>query len=122
LAFGLEEGPDERVCVRGLSQFPLPHSCVARSWLGVKCAGCGLTRAIIHLAEGDWRASWRSHRLGGVVALLIVLQFPYRLWAIYAGDRRFFELRWQALLWCVLIGLLLLNWLFDLAAARLRTY
>jgi hypothetical protein len=122
LAFALKEAPDERVCLRGLAQFPLPHLCMARAWVGVKCAGCGMTRAIIHLAEGDWHASWRSHRLGGLVALLIVLQIPYRLWALYRGEHRFVELRWQAALWCVLIALLLGNWLFDLAAARLGTF
>ena len=60
LAFLLHELPDGRVAVRGLPQFPLPQTCASRAWLGIRCPGCGLTRSIIHLAEGDWQASWRA--------------------------------------------------------------
>ena len=82
LAFVLQELPDGRVAVRGFPQFPLPQTCTSRAWLGLKCPGCGLTRSIIHLAEGDWRASWHNHRLGGLMAVVIALQIPYRLLAL----------------------------------------
>ena len=64
LAFALEELPDGRVSFRGLTQIPLPQTCFSRSWLRLKCPGCGLTRSIIHLAEGDWEASWRKPPAG----------------------------------------------------------
>ena len=70
LAFVLKEGPEGRVSVRGLSRHPLPQTCFSRAWLGVKCPGCGLTRSIIHLAEGNCWESWRAHRLGGLGARL----------------------------------------------------
>src|SRR5262245_22508850 len=79
LAFALVELPDGRIAVRGFRQHPLPPTCLSRSLLGLRCPGCGLTRSIVHLAEGDWRASWHDHRLGGLIAAVIVLQIPYRL-------------------------------------------
>ena len=89
LAFVLVEVPGGRVAVRGLSQFPLPESCTSRIWLGVKCPGCGLTRSIIHMAEGDWRASWQTHRLGILVGLVIAFQVPYRLLSLRWPEYRF---------------------------------
>ena len=86
LAFMLVEVPDGRIAVRGFTRFPLPKACMSRTILGLNCPGCGLTRSIIHLAEGDWRASWRNHRLGGLFAALLRLQVPYRLLALRRPD------------------------------------
>ena len=80
LAFLLHELPDGRVALRGLPQFPLPQTCMSRALLGLRCPGCGLTRSIIHLAQGDWRESWHDHRLGGLLGIVIALQIPYRLY------------------------------------------
>jgi hypothetical protein len=116
LAFALVEVADGQVAVRGFTQYPLPESCLSRSLFGLKCPGCGLTRSIIHLAEGDWRASWRSHRLGGLMAAVIVFQIPYRLLALRRPDRTLIPARWQAAMGYVLIVLLLLNWCSDLVS------
>ena len=94
LAFVLVEVSDGRVAVRGFIRYPFPETCLPRSLFGVKCPGCGLTRSIIHLAEGNWRASWRSHRLGGLMAVLILLQVPYRLLALRRPDRPMIPMRW----------------------------
>jgi hypothetical protein len=119
LAFALKELPDGRVAFRGLTGIPLPHTCFTRSWLGLKCPGCGLTRSIIHLAEGDLDASWRSHRLGVLMAIVIAIQIPYRLVALRRLDRPWMETRWQVAFAYALIALLVGNWLFELAAGRL---
>ena len=121
LAFALQETPDGRVAFRGLAQIPLPQTCVSRNVFGVRCPGCGLTRSVIHMAEGDWRASWRSHRLGGLLALLIALQIPYRLLALRRPDRPLLPVRWQIWLSSALIALLIGNWLIDLVAGRLAS-
>ena len=121
LAFALQELPDGRVSFRGLTPIPLPQTCFSRSWLGLKCPACGLTRSIIHLAEGDWEASWRSHRLGILMALVIAIQIPYRLLALRRLDRPLIAAHWQAVLAYALIALLLANWLVELAAGRLAS-
>ena len=87
LAWSLEVRPDERVAFRGYSQWPLPHSCYSRAVFGVPCPGCGLTRSFIYLARGDWRSAWQEHRLGWLLAGIVALQFPYRVWALARGGR-----------------------------------
>ncbi|MFI5454671.1 MAG: DUF2752 domain-containing protein [Isosphaerales bacterium] len=114
LAFALQELPDGRVALRGFPRVPLPQTCGSRAWLGLKCPGCGLTRSIIHLAEGDWRASWHNHRLGGLMAVVIALQIPYRLLALRRTSRPVIAPRWQTVLSYALIALLVGNWLVDL--------
>ncbi len=121
LAFSLHELPDGRVAVRGLPQFPLPQTCMSRAIFGLRCPGCGLTRSIIHLAHGDWRASWHDHRLGGLLGIVIALQIPYRLYALRRPEQEVLPSRWQAAMGYALIGLLLANWLLDVAAGRLRS-
>jgi hypothetical protein len=118
LAVVLVENPEGRVSVRGFPQYPLPQTCAAQSLLGVKCPGCGLTRSIIHLAEGDWHASWRAHRLGGLMAAVIALQVPYRLLALRRPERPLIAPRWQAILGYALIVLLIGNWLVDVMAGQ----
>jgi len=121
LAFALQELPDGRVAVRGFSRVPLPQTCASRAWLGLRCPGCGLTRSIIHLAEGDWRASWHNHRLGGLMAVVIALQIPYRLLALRRSSRPLIAPRWQLVLSYALIALLVGNWLVDLVAGRVSS-
>ncbi len=118
LAFLFVEVSGGRVAVRGLTGYPLPESCLSRTWFGLKCPGCGLTRSIVHLAEGDWRASWRSHRLGGLMAAVIVFQIPYRLMALRRPDRHLIPDRWLAVFGYVLIGLLIGNWLMDVVGGQ----
>jgi DNA-directed RNA polymerase subunit RPC12/RpoP len=120
LAFVLRERPDGRVALRGLPGIPLPQACMSRTLLGLKCPGCGLTRSIIHLAEGDWQASWREHRLGGLMAVVIALQIPYRLLALRRPGRTLIGPSWQAVLGYALIALLLGNWLMELVSGRLN--
>jgi hypothetical protein len=119
LAFLLHEVPSGRVAVRGLPQFPLPQTCTTRAWLGIRCPGCGLTRSIIHLAEGDWPASWRAHRLGGLFAIVILFQVPYRLYALRRPTHPLLSNSWLTAFAFTLIVSLVVNWLVDLAAGRL---
>jgi len=80
-----------------------------------------LTRSIIHLAEGDWRASWHDHRLGGLMAVVIALQVPYRLLALRRTGRPLIAPRWLAVISLALIALLVGNWLVDLVEGRVST-
>jgi hypothetical protein len=121
LAYALVEVPGGRVAVRGLTDYPLPPSCVTRTLFGWKCPGCGLTRSFIHLAEGDWWTSWRCHRLGGLMAAVVVFQIPYRLLALRRPDRPLIPPRWQVALGMALIALLIVNWLADVVTGRLAS-
>jgi hypothetical protein len=118
LAFSLQVVPEGRVSFRGLPMIPLPQACFSRSWLGLRCPGCGLTRSVIQLAAGNWWASWEEHRLGALMAIVITLQIPYRLLVLRRPNRPLFTPRWQAVLGYALIALLVGNWLVDVASGR----
>jgi hypothetical protein len=47
--------------------------CPFRRLLGIPCAGCGMTRALAHLAVGDWRSALALHPLAPLVAAELVL-------------------------------------------------
>lgn len=110
----LEVLPDQRVAVKGLRRYPLPNACQARATLGVKCPGCGLTRSFIHLAHGDWRSSVHTHRLGWLMASLVLFQIPYRALAMQGRVFPLFSPRSVTILTALLVALLAGNWLYDI--------
>ena len=120
LAFLLEVHSDQRVAFSSLPGWPLPETCPARSLLHIECPGCGLTRSFIHLAHGDWRASWNVHRVGWFLALAVVLQIPYRLVALRSSSGLPLGTSFPKLFGTLLIVLLLVNWLINLISRLLN--
>ncbi len=118
VAFALVEVPGGRVAVRGLTRYPLPHTCMSRMLFGLNCPGCGLTRSFVHLAEGEWAAAWRCHRLGGLMAAVLIFQVPYRLLALRRPEHPLIPARWQGRLGLALVALLIVNWLADVVIGR----
>jgi hypothetical protein len=113
-AFLLQVLPDgEHVAIRGLRRWPLPHSCLTRVWFDQRCPACGLTRSIIHLAQGDGPGSLRAHRIGWVLALAIVAQIPYRIIALRRIDQPPIHPGLAEAFGVFLIVLLVGNWLYD---------
>ncbi|HZF12779.1 MAG TPA: DUF2752 domain-containing protein [Thermoanaerobaculia bacterium] len=47
--------------------------CLWRRLLGIPCPGCGMTRALAHLAKGEWRAALAVHPLSPLIAGELVL-------------------------------------------------
>lgn len=106
---------NHRIAVAGLTQYPLPELCQSRVWLRQECPGCGLTRSFIHFFHGRWVASFQVHRFGWLLAVLTVLQIPYRLFAMTLPSGSPLG---KVFPWTVLIGvavLLSVNWLLKLA-------
>src|SRR5262249_14028529 len=87
LALLLTVRPDGKVAFFFLPDFAAPATCTSYEWFGMSCPGCGLTRSIVFLAHGDWLASWRMHRIGWIMALAILAQFPYRLASLRRGGK-----------------------------------
>lgn len=113
-AFALRVRDDGRVALWCLPGQPLPHSCASRAVFGTNCAGCGLTRSCIYLAQGDLEASWRMHRLGWLMALAIVCQIPYRAAALRRNGGRPLGIWFPRTFGCILIVLLIGNWIAGL--------
>ncbi|WP_197532946.1 DUF2752 domain-containing protein [Symmachiella macrocystis] len=82
LAFLLEVRPDQGVQLRMFKSHPLPSSCISRDVFGVDCPGCGLTRSFVYLSHNQWAESLAVHRVGWVLAIAVLLQFPYRIAAL----------------------------------------
>jgi hypothetical protein len=47
--------------------------CLLRRLTGIPCPGCGMTRALAHLAKGEWAAAAADHLLAFPLAAEIVL-------------------------------------------------
>ena len=109
----LQVRPDERVGLGAVPAAVLPPLCMTREWFGVRCPGCGLTRSFVHLAHGDLAASWQSHRLGGLLALAVVLQVPYRVASLRRPARPPLSPAVAGRIGYGLAGLLVVNWLVD---------
>jgi hypothetical protein len=113
-AFSLTVHANERVGPIGFSDVVLPPLCMAREWFGVRCPGCGLTRSFIYLAQGEWQASWTAHHLGWLLAILLVLQIPYRIHGLCYPRQAMIPSRVRWWIGNGLIAMLILNWMFDM--------
>lgn len=109
--------PPDRVGFRWSSNLMLPPLCVVREWCGFNCPGCGMTRSFVYLAQGDFAASWHMHRIGGLLAFLVLMQIPYRLLAMRRPQRPILPAVVTRWIGPVLVALLLLNWIYNLLSA-----
>lgn len=96
LAAVLRVGGEEHVVVPLLGQ-PLPAVCSLKRLSGLDCPGCGLTRSLISLAHGNVAQAWHFNPAGLAVAVVVVIQIPYRLWQLGRWKRGLPELRWRGL-------------------------
>jgi hypothetical protein len=106
---------DRRVAVAGLGQWPFPDICQSRVWLNLDCPGCGMTRSFIHFFHGRFADSLRLHRIGWLLALLTVLQIPYRLVALRSATGLPLGKAFPQALVLGAVVLLSANWLLKLA-------
>jgi hypothetical protein len=103
---------DDRVVLPVVNQV-IPGVCTYKSWFGICCPGCGLTRCFISLAHGELFAAWRFNPVGILFFLVAALQIPLRSWQLWRIRRGNSELRFQTLSTWVFWGLvaaLLVQW------------
>ncbi len=91
----------------------LPSTCGSRVLFGVECPGCGLTRSFVALAAGDIGASLPFNRVGWLLALAVVAQIPYRIFAVRELRHRVVERAWPVWFGYFLIAALVGNWLLK---------
>jgi hypothetical protein len=112
----LQVTPSGKVAPVWFPQLTLPETCGSRLWFGVACPGCGLTRSFIALAQGDVARSFTYNRVGWLLALAVLLQFPYRLLALRELRTRVVERSWPKWFGWSLIAALIGNWVGNVTA------
>lgn len=80
IAVTLQTRSDQRVEFAWLPGVPMPQTCASRIIFDVDCPGCGLTRSFIALAAGDFSNAFQQNRTGWLLAVALLIQFPYRLY------------------------------------------
>lgn len=95
----------------------LPSLCWSRSLFNVECPGCGMTRAFVAIAHGDFSAAWRYNPASFAWFVAVAWQIPWRMFLIHQA-RKGREPAWlgaaAATTWTVLIAACLLQWLVRL--------
>ena len=109
----LEVHSDQRVALRFLPDYPLPETCMSRRLFRIECPGCGLTRSFVYLAHGEWVACWHAHRVGWLLALTVVFQVPYRIFALATGSPAPLGKSAPKFLGTLLVVLLIVNWMAN---------
>lgn len=61
---------------------PLPELCSFRSFLGVDCPGCGLTRSFVLAVRLRFADAWAMHPLGTLLVIYLAASVPQRLWRL----------------------------------------
>lgn len=114
-SFLLRRGDSETITL-AWPRVELPPLCASRALFDIECPGCGLTRSFVALAAGDIRESWHLHRLGWLLALAVVGQIPYRLYALrqLRKTKSTVQSVWPKVFGNFLIAMLILNWLLKI--------
>ena len=88
MSFLLEVRDDGRVFFRFAPEKVLPETCTSKVMFDFECAGCGLTRSFIHFAALRPLDSFRVHRAGWMLVLIVVFQVPYRLVRLVRPEKK----------------------------------
>lgn len=103
-----EEGTESSL---SLGSMNMPPMCGSRMMFGIDCPGCGLTRSFVAIASGDIVGSLQFHRIGWLMWLATVLQFPYRIYCLRELRGGLVERRWPTWFGNFMIVALIGNWL-----------
>ena len=115
LPFVLGVGPGHHIHFKLAPDWLVPETCMSRLMFGLDCPGCGLTRSFVHLAHLRWNDAWNVHRLGLLMFVIVLIQFPYRIPALLR-DRDFeFPRRPIKFFVRTVICMLIVNWLVGMA-------
>ena len=90
--------------------------CLSRRLFHLPCPGCGMTRALAHLAKGEWSAAVRDHPLAPALALEGLL--GWAIWGVALARPLRLPLRLETLLLANAAALLAL-WLGRAATGTL---
>lgn len=106
----------------GLTLLGLPSwQCPIRHGLGLPCPGCGLSRAIIALLQGDWQTSFTYHAFAPLCLVMLIFIITVTLLPSSARDHviaRVEDIEQRTGLALVLLLAFVLYWLARLVILR----
>ena len=80
-----------------------------------------MSRSFVAMADGNFQKAWQYHRLGPILFGFILLQIPYRIWALIIYPKKINRTVQKPLLLfgtAVLIAIFV-NWLFYIGGRLL---
>lgn len=79
----------------------------------VKCAFCGMTRSVSATAHGRFAEAFELHRFGPPVFCFILLQIPYRIYALIIRPKAVNAklARANGIIFALLLAAIMVNWL-----------
>ncbi len=94
-----------------------PLHCVLYDNFKLKCALCGMSRSFSALAAGQVEKAFYYNRVGPILFLLVFLQIPYRILAIYIYPKRINRKVQKSmnLTAAVVLSAVFVNWIVYLA-------
>lgn len=104
----------EEQVVMPIIGIPLPGTCSFKSFFGMDCPGCGLTRCFVSLGHGDVRGAWSFNPVGIFLFGVVAFQIPYRLtqlWRLRSGRQAIRPHAWTNFVLAGVAAALLLQWL-----------
>ena len=116
-SFVLGVSGSEQIATPGWN-IQLPSMCQFRNVTGWDCPGCGLTRAFVSIAHGDFVAAWRYNPASLLVFAFVFLQIPYRatqIWRISRGQQPLYLGRPGNILVYMVVGIMFGQWLIKMA-------
>ncbi|HSV27111.1 MAG TPA: DUF2752 domain-containing protein [Sedimentisphaerales bacterium] len=67
----------------------LPIKCTMHEMTGIRCASCGMTRAVCLAARGEIAEAFRMNAVWPAVFAVVLLEIPYRVAALVRWPRKF---------------------------------
>jgi hypothetical protein len=93
----------------------VPHFCICQKVLNVPCPGCGVTRSMVAIAEGNILSAWKSNPAGLFLVFYLVAQIPLRIMALKFRTLQGRVSQMSRLGSMIAVSILLLVWIARLA-------
>lgn len=111
LSIAMRTSGEEHVFLPGFRQ-PVPGTCVSKTFLGVECPGCGMTRCFISMGHGQLGRAWHFNPAGILFYAIVLAQVPWRSFQLFRlltgrGEKWVGYFDW--VMWLVAV-LMLLQW------------
>ena len=116
VSFSLFMKPEdqESVYIRG-TQAKIPGTCFSRQWLDFECPGCGMTRSVVCLSQGEWVRSLKFNVAGLLLYVYAIGYIGFAMLRTRISPHHFLNSAnsWKLFVWLV-VSVVFLQWVLKL--------